>query len=500
MPYAVIKTKTLQSTLITENYLLPRDLYNLVICDASNKSITVTFPDLASFSNLFETTLYNNNPAHAVTAVYGTASDSVAPLTTKKYIVVNGSLLSIGSSGSGDDPAGYLKLDGTNTMTAAFNMGGSNKIINVGNPTAIQDAATKGYLDTNIGGLGVLYLKLDGTNAMSGALNMGNNKIVGVADPVAAQDATNKTYVDSATATLVSAITAASLKLDGTNAMAGALNMGNNRIVGVADPAAAQDGATKVYVDQQVSKYVKLDGTAPMTAPLNMDSNGIVGVADPLAAQDAATKIYVDNAIVALSTAFLKIDGTLPMTAALNANNNRIINVANPTSAQDVANKGYVDSISATYSQHCIIPRFNFVGLPSALSYTSLDNYVISSSIESTPSLPNIWNASSSTNNIVFNISANNPLIITMTPPRPTSFYAVGFQCGGSFGPTSFNATSGSTTLINQSNIVLGSYREFTTTSSAPFPNIVLTFQYAPNASGASIFRSLCVFPRNTSG
>ena len=39
------------------------------------------------------------------------------------------------------------------------------------------------------------------------------------------------------------------LRLDGTNAMAGALNMGTQQINNVVDPALDQDAATKKYVD-----------------------------------------------------------------------------------------------------------------------------------------------------------------------------------------------------------------------------------------------------------
>ena len=46
--------------------------------------------------------------------------------------------------------AGCLKLDGTNFMTASLNAG-TNKIINVVDPTAAQDAATKQYVDDNAG-------------------------------------------------------------------------------------------------------------------------------------------------------------------------------------------------------------------------------------------------------------------------------------------------------------------------------------------------------------
>lgn len=88
----------------------------------------------------------------------------------------------------------YLKLDGTNVPTANINMN-SHKIVNVTNPTAAQDAATKDYVDTStnaiITSLPASYLLLNGTNAMLAPLNMNTHRIENVANPIYDKDAIN---------------------------------------------------------------------------------------------------------------------------------------------------------------------------------------------------------------------------------------------------------------------------------------------------------------------
>ena len=94
---------------------------------------------------------------------------------------------------------------------------------------------------------------------MSGELDMGSNKIVNVADPTAAQDAATKTYVDTADALKVA---------KAGDTMSGALAMGSNKITGLADPTASGDAATKGYVDG-----VAIAGISPGTANQILQTN-----------------------------------------------------------------------------------------------------------------------------------------------------------------------------------------------------------------------------------
>ena len=103
----------------------------------------------------------------------------------------------------------------------------TSKIINVTDPAAAQDAATKAYAD--------LMLPLTG-GAMTGAITT-NSTFDGV------DIATRDGILTSTTATADAALP----KAGGT--MSDAIAMATNKITGMGDPASAQDAATKAYVD-----------------------------------------------------------------------------------------------------------------------------------------------------------------------------------------------------------------------------------------------------------
>jgi hypothetical protein len=120
------------------------------------------------------------------------------------------------------------------TMTGNLVMG-TNKVTDLGTPTADGDATRKSYVDA----ADALKLNLSG-GTMSGVIDMGNNKVTGLGAPSSTGDATTKGYVDSADAL--------KLNLSG-GTMSGVIAMGNNRITDLQDPSNAQDAATKNYID-----------------------------------------------------------------------------------------------------------------------------------------------------------------------------------------------------------------------------------------------------------
>ncbi|CAH3162948.1 unnamed protein product [Porites evermanni] len=211
----------------------------------------------------------------------------------------------------------FLDTDGSYPMKGNLNMD-NNRILNLPAPTASTDAATKKYVDdiSSSGGSSDLsnYLKKDGSVAMTGPLKMGTpspknyNQIKFLEDPTNSHNAATKGYVDKN-----------SLRINGTNSM-------------------------NVYVDHRLNMRLKKDGTEAMTGNLNVGNNKIVGLATPVSNTDAATKKYVDDnsgGSPDLSDCLEK-DGTVAMTGNLNLNNNKIVNLEDPTTDKQAANRGWV--------------------------------------------------------------------------------------------------------------------------------------------------------------
>ncbi len=115
--------------------------------------------------------------------------------------------------------SGMVKRNGTTPMLAPFNAGGF-RMINVAPPSLPNDAATKDYVDSQLGAnsstlnsillqlqtISNMYLRKDGAVPMTGHLNLGANRIINLASPINPSDGATKAYTDSAISAAVSAI------------------------------------------------------------------------------------------------------------------------------------------------------------------------------------------------------------------------------------------------------------------------------------------------------
>ena len=189
---------------------------------------------------------------------------------------VTGNLTGNVTANSGTSTFTDVTINGTLNMDA----GSVGTITGLAAPTSSDEAANKGYVDTNL----ALKLNLAG-GTMSGNIAMGNNLVTGLNAPSAGGDAANKTYVDTADA----------LKLNlAGGTMSGNIAMGNNRVTGLNAPSAGGDAANKTYVDTADALKLNLTG-GTMSGAIAMGTNKITGVGTPTADADAATKAYVDS-------------------------------------------------------------------------------------------------------------------------------------------------------------------------------------------------------------
>ena len=145
-------------------------------------------------------------------------------------------------------------------------------------------------------------------------LNLNGNLINGLGNPVDNNDATNKTYVDSEIAKLPQPDTNV-LKLDGSKAMTGNLDMGDKNITNT---------------NKITTKSIDLNG------PIDMFDNRIIGVKNGIYDKHAVNKRQLDavNNLKADKTQlanYLLRDGSNTMTGDLNIDEHHILSVKNLT-------------------------------------------------------------------------------------------------------------------------------------------------------------------------
>lgn len=141
-------------------------------------------------------------------------------------------------------------------------------------------------------------------DTMTGDLNMGSNLISNLADPLSNTDAATKGYVDTQVATALDQTEAdARYYLNTTTlnlitAPQGNVDMNSNRITNLQDPSSAQDAVTKAHADATFyANTVTLNNITAPSGTVNLNNQSIANVAAPVNNGDATNKQYVDGSV-----------------------------------------------------------------------------------------------------------------------------------------------------------------------------------------------------------
>ena len=202
---------------------------------------------------------------------------------------ITGDLTGNVTASSGTTTLNNLVLNGTVDFNTAV-------LTDLGAPVASTDAATKGYVDTQVSNLvGGAPAALDTLNELAAALN---------------DDAAFNTTITNSIAT--------KLPLAG-GTMTGAIAMGSSKITGLADGAASGDAVNKGQLDLKLNLA---GGT--MTGNITLGANAITSTATPATDDTLTRKGYVDGILgsataASTSAAAAATSATNAATSASNA-------------------------------------------------------------------------------------------------------------------------------------------------------------------------------------
>ena len=140
----------------------------------------------------------------------------------------------------------FLSRQESFPMQADINMN-NNFIQNIATPTSSHQVTNKGYCDYN-------FLNRQKGGVLMGPLSMNRNDLTGIPDtPKFGYSAVNKNYVDGEISKIPGTDTSPFLKIDGSRAMTGNLDMNHNQITKIGEPNKSDDASTKNYVDSEIA-------------------------------------------------------------------------------------------------------------------------------------------------------------------------------------------------------------------------------------------------------
>jgi len=179
---------------------------------------------------------------------------------------------------------------------------------------------------------------------IAGVLNLSGNKIINLQDPTANQDAATKKYVDdqviaSGSGTVVSISAGTGLTASPSNPIttSGTISLDFSTVV------ARVVGDDSTGTDLSVGETIKIAGTQNITTAVSGDTLTITGP-DLSGYLTSVPKIIDINEISSSDSSAIQINDAVNIAGILSVGGNVISNVSDPVANQDAATKNYVDS------------------------------------------------------------------------------------------------------------------------------------------------------------
>lgn len=262
------------------------------------------------------------NVAGNVTASSGTSTFNNLSINGTLTGNLTGGITGNVTATTGSSQFNDVTINGTLNMDA----GTTGTITNLTTPTNPNDAATKGYVDTEVSNLvASAPAALDTLNELAAALGDDANFSTTITNSIAAK-----------------------LPLAG-GTMSGAIDMGSQKITTTYTPTNTADLTNKSYVDTQRDTRVAKTGDT-MSGVLNMNSNTVSNLPTPSATGDAANKAYVDSVAGSASAAASSATAAANSAAAALTSEQNAATHATTAQSAITASQNFLDTyfVSAT--------------------------------------------------------------------------------------------------------------------------------------------------------
>jgi len=330
-----LKTQTLTNKTLTSPTINTPTVSALTLSDAS-----IIFE--GATADAYETTLTVVDPTADRTLTLPNATDTLVGRATTDTLTnktltsptINGGTIATATVTSATIASGTLSTD----LVA-----GGYKVTGLGTPSSTADAATKGYVDTQISNLvDSAPSTLDTLNELAAALGDDPNY-----------------------ATTITNALAAKLSLSG-GTMTGAIAMGTNKITGLGTPTSSADATTKNYVDGILGSATSAEAsataaatsatsaaasaTAAATSATSAASSASAAASSASAAATSASSALTSQTAAATSATSAAASASAASTSETNAATSATSAATSATSAASSASAAQTSSSSAATS------------------------------------------------------------------------------------------------------------------------------------------------------
>jgi hypothetical protein len=250
---------------------------------------------------------------------------------------------------------------------------GTYKITGLGTPSADTDAATKGYVNTQIAvlttgapdllntldeladalGNDVNFSTTVATNiaakvakagdSMTGNLSMGNNKVTDLATPTASTDATNKSYIDTLFGSTTAAATSATSAANSASAAA------TSATSATTSATSAATSATSAATSASSAATSASSAASSFSSVTGLTGSGLVRDMGDITTADTTTTTYINIATVAAAAATSATSASTSASSALTSATSATTSASSAsTSASSAATSASSAATSAT--------------------------------------------------------------------------------------------------------------------------------------------------------